>query len=377
MRIGLIVYGLDRPLTGIARYTLELARAMSALTPRPEVVLLGAGDLGPLENQTAFPYVPLPGCRLLPGLMTFGNVVIPSVARRLGLDLIHDPSGVTPLLFSFGEFRSVVTVHDVFAWSCPGNSTLLDQIIYRQWLPRVLPKMSAVITVSQQSRQDIQQYLAPPADRVKIIPYGVTPLFRPLPRTQVKKHLETEFNISDPYILYVGALTVRKNIKRALEAFALISDQMPSLRFILVGPRSWKQSPVEEIIERLDIGDKILLTGPLTDKDLPALYNGAELFIFPSLYEGFGLPVLEAMACGTPVLTSNLSSLPEVTGDAAKLVDPIDVNAIAQAMTQVLQNPALAATMREKGLRRAQQFTWERTATQTLALYKKVLDLRD
>ena len=138
MRIGLIVYGLDRSLTGIGRYTLELVRAMAKLTPRPEIVLLAAGGLGPLANETSFPSVRLPGCRLLPSLMTLGQLLMPALARRLGLDVIHDPTGVTPLALSFGQFKRVVTVHDVFAWSLPGYSSLLDTLIYRQWLPRIL-----------------------------------------------------------------------------------------------------------------------------------------------------------------------------------------------------------------------------------------------
>jgi glycosyltransferase involved in cell wall biosynthesis len=370
MRIGLIVYGLDRPLTGIGRYTLELARAMSALTPRPDIVLLRAGALGPLENETHFPEVQLPACALLPGLITLGNVVIPSVARRLGLDVIHDPTGVTPLLFGLGQFKSVVTIHDVFAWSCPGNSSLLDRLIYRQWLPRMAPKTNAIITVSEQSKKDIQQYLAPQRRDIKIIPYGVTDVFRPLPTEQVKRHLEKRFGLSTPYILYVGSLTRRKNIERALEAFALLRPTFPDLRFVLAGPRSFLQTPVEEIIGRLDIAEQILLTGPLTDKDLPALYNGAQLFVFPSLYEGFGLPVLEALSCGTPVITSTCSSLPEVAGEAAILVDPYDVNAIAVAMQQVLSEPKLAAEMVDAGLARAKQFSWERTAQETMAVYQ-------
>jgi glycosyltransferase involved in cell wall biosynthesis len=373
MRVGLVIYGLDRPLTGIGRYTLELARALSGLTPRPEVVLLCAGGIGPLAEDNEFQCVELPGCRLLPGLMTVGNVAILHAARRLGLNVVHDPTGVTPFGLGSGNARMVVTVHDVFAWSCPGTSSLLDTIIYRQWLPHFLPKVDAVITVSEQSRQDIRRYLAPPAEYMSIIPYGVTARFRPQSREQARQHIQQRFGLDGPYVLFVGALTIRKNVERALEAFAIVRKSFTDLRFVLAGPRTWKQTPIEAIVDRLSIGDSVHMTGSLTDADLPALYNEAELFVFPSLYEGFGLPVLEAMACGTPVLTSNVSSLPEVAGDAAILIDPHDVHAIASGMRRALEDSALRADLRAKGLARASQFTWDRAARETIAVYEHVL----
>jgi len=143
---------------------------------------------------------------------------------------------------------------------------------------------------------------------------------------------------------------------------------------VIVGaPNFWKSSPVAESVEKLGLKSCVHFTGYIPEGDLPALYNGADLFVFPSLYEGFGLPVLEAMACGTPVITSNTSSLPEVAGDAALLVDPYDVDAIAEAMRRVLTDLNLAGELRVKGLARASEFSWERTARETLAVYEKVL----
>ncbi len=371
MKIGLLTYGLDRPLTGIGRYTLELARALAVLRDGPEVTLLAAGGAGPLASKKGLRYASLPGCRLLPGLLTFGALLIPWVARRLGLDVIHDPTGITPFLFGTDGARAVVTVHDVFAWSFPGTSSLLDTLIYRYWLPHHLPRTDAVITVSHRSALDIQQYLGLSARSLRIVPYGVDGRFHPLPDGQVRPYLRERFGLSDPYVLYVGALTIRKNVERALEAFAAIVRHLPSLRFVLVGPRAWKQTPVEAIVRRLEIADKVIATGPLGDADLPAIYSGAALFLFPSLYEGFGLPPLEAMACGTPVVCSNTSSLPEVVGDAAIMVDPYDVEGLAEAMALVLADTDLQAELRTKGLERAGQFTWERTARETVAVYRE------
>jgi glycosyltransferase involved in cell wall biosynthesis len=189
----------------------------------------------------------------------------------------------------------------------------------------------------------------------------------------VRDRLRRRFGLNEPYILYVGALTLRKNIARALEAFAELNSSHPGLCFVLAGPSTWKKTPIASLLERLGITERVLLTGPLTDDDLPALYNGADLFVFPSLYEGFGLPPLEAMACGTPVVTSNASSLPEVVGDAAITVDPYDVDALSGAMRRVLTDPCLRDEMRQKGLARASGFTWERTARETVSVYRQVL----
>jgi glycosyltransferase involved in cell wall biosynthesis len=374
MRLGLITYGLDRPLTGIGRYTVELARALVRTDPRLDLTLLTAGKsgAGPLANEKSIRRALLPGCRLLPALVMLGNGIIPLTAHRLGLDVVHDPTSVTPFLFGADGARTIVTVHDVFAWSCPGTSTLLDTLIYRYWLPRLLPRVGAVITVSECSRRDIQHYLGLPSHLLHVIPYGVATRFHPLPSEKIRMHLQKRFGLSTPYILYVGALTIRKNIERALQAFALINQQFPQLCFVLAGPHIWKKTPVEPVIQRLGIADKILLTGPLTDADLPALYNGATLFVFPSLYEGFGMPPLEAMACGTPVITSNTSALPEVVGDATIMVDPYDVEKLAEEMRRVLADPALQGEMREKGLARARRFTWERTTKETVAVYREI-----
>lgn len=372
-RVGLIVYGLDRPLMGIGRYTLELARALVALDSRPEVVLLTAGSPGPLASDVRFQVAPLPGCRLLPGLMTLGNLWLPIVARRLALEVVHDPTGITPFLFGAAQAQMVVTVHDVFPWSCPGMSTRLDTMIYRYWLPNVLsPGRQTIITDSEQSRRDLQRYLHITPERLQVVPLGIAPHFIPASKEvvdQVRRH----FGLVGRYLLFVGAFNPRKNLARCLQAFARLRDTFPEAQFVLAGPRASPSGSLGLLIQQLDIAERLVFTGPVAEADLPALYAGAEALIFPSLCEGFGLPPLEAMACGTPVITSPLASLPEVAGDAALMVDPYSVEAIAEAMQGILQDQALAANLRARGLSRAAQFTWEYTARTTLEVYRAAL----
>lgn len=358
MRLGLITYGLDRAPGGIARYTVELARALQKLPDAPDIILLTAGSAGPLAD---FPQVSLPGCRLLPGLLTLGQFHIPRLARQLGLDVVHDPIGVTPFAFGAGGARTVVTVHDVIPLSFPGVSTRLDSLIYRHWLPRVLPKADLVLTDSDASRADIARYLG--VSNVQICYPGVSQHYAPV---EDLESVRQKYGLPPRYILYIGSLEVRKNLQRLLTAFASVRDAGLPHQLVVVGAAKWRTSPIFHTVETLGLQKEVIFTGFAADADLPALYSGADLFIFPSLYEGFGLPPLEAMACGTPVITSNVSSLPEVVGGAAITVDPNDTSAIAKAILHILNDADTAEQLRQRGFQRAAQFSWTRTAREYL-----------
>jgi len=374
MRLGLLTYGLDRPLSGIARYTVELVRALARVEPAPEMFLLTAGEPAVLGSANGYTRLPLRGCRLLPALITLGNVLIPYASRRARLQVIHDPTGVTPFLFGAGEARIVVTIHDVFVYSCPGTNTLLDTLIYRYWLPRLLPRVDAVITVSQTSKGDIIRYLRVSTAKIHVIAEGVGTAYRHLPAEEVSK-IKTRYSLPERFILFVGSLEKRKNLLRLLEAYNRLSAWSGRWHLVIVGARNfWKSTPVTQTVEKLNLRSCVQFTGYIAEDDLPALYNAADLFVFPSLYEGFGLPPLEAMACGTPVVCSNAASLPEVVGDAAIMVDPYDVEGLAEAMLRVLTDASLREELRERGLERAKQFTWEHTARETLKVYQEVLN---
>jgi glycosyltransferase involved in cell wall biosynthesis len=302
-------------------------------------------------------------------LMTVGQAEIAWAARRHRLDIVHDPTGVSPLLLTPG--RRVATIHDVIPLISPAASTTLDRLIYQHWLPRIARRLDAILTVSACSRHDIVRLLGVDPTRVHVVPNAVGPAFAPTPREQVEAVVRRH-GISAPYILYVGSVEARKNLSRLLDAYATLRAQDSSRQLVIVGAAGWKSSPVYATVERLGLGRSVLFTGYIPDADLPALYGGADLFVFPSLYEGCGLPVLEAMACGTPVVTSNTSSLPEVAGDAALQCDPEDVPALAQAMHDLLRDPARQHDLRERGRAWAQTFSWERTATETLQVYQQL-----
>ncbi len=372
MRVGLVAYGLERPIGGITRYTLDLFHALSSPHLAHEITVLplatsqrGMETLGMAERGGG-----LQGCRLLPGLVVLGAVQIPRIAHRLDLDVLHDPTGVTPFLLGTGPAAAVVTVHDVFAWSIPGYSTLADRLIYRHWLPHLLPRVDTVITISETSKADLIRYLHLDPARIRVIYRCVSDSYRIAPHEIVEK-VKAKYRLPNKYLLFVGSTEKRKNLPRLLQAYGILTQRGNPPPLVVVGAPRFAHS--SSLVADLGLQDRVIFTGYIPDADLPAIYSGATLFLFPSLYEGFGLPPLEAMACGTPVVCSNTSSLPEVVGDAAVMVDPYDVPAMADGIERVLGDPDLQEELRRRGLERAAQFTWERAARQTVEVYRKVL----
>jgi glycosyltransferase involved in cell wall biosynthesis len=373
MRVGLLVYALDRPLTGIGRYTTELVRALLALPDCPEIVLLMSGGPGPLAAFN-LPQVRLPGARLLPGLLTLGNLYIPYLAHRHKLDVVHDLSGITPFVLGAGRAKRVTTLYDLIPLAFPGLSTRLDSLIYRRWLPFTLPRVDGVVTISEASRADLQRFMKVAPEKVWNVSGGVGPQYQPASAERIAR-VRQQHSIGDaPYFLFVGSVQERKNVRRSLLAFAELCKRGLPHHFVIVGAKQWKYEEILNTLTSLEVKDRIHFTGYVDEADLPALYTGAAAFVFPSLYEGFGLPVLESLACGTPAVTSTVSSLPEVAGDAAPMVDPLDVDALADALYRLATDVTLHAALRQKGLAHVRQFTWAQTAQRVLTAYRAVLD---
>ena len=367
--IGLIAYALDRKPSGIGQYTLRLMEALSSSGCEPLILQSGGWpeNFRPGSHQT----IPLPGTALLPLLLSLGQLQIGWHTRRMGLKLVHDPTGTIPL--GFCPAKRVTTICDTIPLVFPEVSSVLERLIYQLWLPLVVKKMDALITISQHSKSDLQKHLKVPTEKINVTPLSAGNKFRVLPRSEIETSL-VRVGVERTYILSVGSVEPRKNLLRLLDAYHLLLKWSKRWRLVIVGaPNYWKSSPVVAKVERMGLQDQVQFTGYIPDEDLPALFNGADLFCFPSLYEGFGLPVLEAMACGTPVVTSNGSSLPEVAGEAAILVNPNNINEITSAMQRVLEDPELANDLRQRGLEQAAQFTWEKTAHETIAVYEKVL----
>jgi glycosyltransferase involved in cell wall biosynthesis len=264
----------------------------------------------------------------------------------------------------------VVVVHDVSFARFPHLFPTALGLRLRALVPRSLRRAAHVLTISEFSKSEIVECFGIDPSRITVTPLAAGPEFHPAGELEQDGGEVTALGVSEPYVLAVGNLQPRKNLLRLLAAYALLRDRGErDHRLVLVGQRGSYGGEIEMAIARLRLTEHVVLTGYVSDAQLVALYRGASLFVYPSLYEGFGLPIVEAMACGTPVVTSNLASMPEVAGDAALLADPTSVDTLADAMSRVLSDSTLRARMRTDGLRRSAQFSWSRTAQQTLAVY--------
>ncbi|CCF83155.1 Glycosyltransferase [Nitrolancea hollandica Lb] len=371
-RLGLLAYGLDRPASGIGRFTIELAQALARFPDELAIMLLTPFSGSPAGLDRLYPSVRLRG-RLLPSLMSAGPPQIAAIARRAGLRVVHDPFGVSPFLVPhrIAPFARVVTIHDMVPFIYPETHARLTNWLFRHYIPRTLRFVDQVVTVSEASRRDIQRYYGMPASKIRVIPNGVSPAFTPVPPTAVAGVLR-RYAVPQSYILTVGALQARKNLETLFAAYRVLRCKGLPHRLVVTGRKAWKAAGIFTSLQQLGLEEDVILTGYVADEDLPALYSGAAAFAFPSLYEGFGLPPLEAMACGTPVVTSNRSSLPEVVGTAGLTVEPSDVRGFASALERLLTDAALHEACRERGLARASRFTWDAAAAEYLDLYRSL-----
>lgn len=297
---------------------------------------------------------------------------IPWRALRGRVDLIHSPA------FSGALCRTqplVLTVHDLLytrhpEWLPTGRA----RWYWGTWIPFTARHASAVIAPSEATKGDLIALAGVSADRVTVVPHAIDPLFSQRPSNEVIRTYRERHGLTDPYVLYVGAIDRRKDWQGLLKAFAQLRRAYPSFRLVIAGHVSGQRSDLTETIRIADVESAVVLAGHVPDQDLPALYAGAALFVYPSWWEGFGLPPLEAMAMGVPVIAYKIASLPEVIGDAGILLDaPYAHEALAEGMEHLIANEALRSELVERGLRRAATFSWERAADQTMTVYARCM----
>ena len=382
MRIAYDATAMPRLMAGAAVYTYELARALATVDRDHEYVIFARGrhfdDLpamrpGPPAGP-AYRTGRRAGVRVLkvraPSRLLrllWEQTVLPLRLRHLRIDVLHSPHHTTPLVPS--GCRRVVTFHDLTFFLLPERYPTTRRL-YFQTMTRLSARVAdAVIVPSEAVRADVMRILGLPPERVFAIPEAAGPAFHPQDAAAVEA-VRRRYGLDGPFILSVGSLEPGKNRERLLEAFARLRARGLEHTLVVAGQRAWRYEGEEPLAQRLGLADSVRFLGHVPQADLPALYSAADLFAFPSLYEGFGLPALEAMACGAPVVASNVSAVPEVVGDAALQVPPLDVEALADAMERLLRDEPLRANLRERGLKRAAGFSWEDTARRTAEVYK-------
>jgi len=290
----------------------------------------------------------------------------PWQAWRQEIHLLHSMAFVTPLVTSCPV---VLTVYDLSFMHYPEQFPFGQRWYLTSQTNRSCQKASRIITISESSRQDVHRFFNIPLAKIDVVYPGVDPIYRPYAAAEVET-FKAENGLGR-FILHVGTLQPRKNILTLLQAFAQLAE--PDLDLVLIGGKGWLFTDIFASAQALGLEDQVHFAGYVPDDLLPLWYNAAACLVFPSLYEGFGLPVVEAMACGTPVVASNSSSIPEAVGEAGLLFEPQQVEACADRITAVLHDPQLSAKMRRLGLEQAGQFSWERAGLETAAVYQRAL----
>lgn len=379
MRIGINTYFFKFPASGSGQYLLHLLQALAEVDQENEYILLGSQPISEKINlPRTFQHIVTP----VPGLarrnasienLIWEQFTSPSAARKAGIDLLHVPYFAPPY---FPRTPGVITIHDIIPLRLPQYRTDPKMRAYLQLITRAAHKATKIITVSQHAKKDILDALNVPAERIRVIYEAAGAEYRPISDLTVLSKVRARYRLHGRYILYLGGLDQRKNVPQLVRAFAQLYHQLedPDLQLLIAGnPDKLNGSLFPDprpVAADLGITDRIIYRF-IEEEDKPAIYSGASVFVFPSLYEGFGLTPLEAMSCGTPVICSNRTSLPEVVGDAAMSFDPDDVREMVQDMQSVLTNNELHADLRARSLKRAAQFNWRKTAIETIDVYQE------
>ena len=344
------------PGAGIGVYTSRMLEALRRQAPQATFNVWVPASLGERD----------PSWRELPSFRFVGRHLVWPGRLRPGPNALYwGPAGSTPLRPP--PMPSVITVHDLAIYREPAWFPRGQWLSVKVVVPRSIRKAQRVIAVSASTAADVQSLFSVEAERIDVVPEGVSPAFAPLPREELEA-ARRRLNLPDRFILFVGTIEPRKNVGTLLDAWARLADRPP---LVLAGGWGWRSQELRSRLERRS--QEVVCLGPVASRCLPPLYNLATCLVHPSWFEGFGLTPLEAMACGTPVISSNTSSMPEVVGDAACLVSPADVEGWTAALERVLGDPELRASMRAQGLERARGFTWERAAERTLATFAAAL----
>lgn len=346
MRIALDGMPLAAPLTGVGHYTAELARNLPVLAPSDSFTFIAPGGL--LKRR-------------------WWSLGLPLHLLRNSFDLFHGTNYEIPF---WSRHPTVVTIHDLslLLHSEAHSDDLVSRARWR--LPWMAKRASKIITPSNSIKTELCEALKIHPDKVVVTPEAPRPVFKKRKDPELLRRL----GIERDFILFVGTIEPRKNLRRLVEAFArMLRGTSLSPQLVIAGGQGWMMDDFVSFINEKGVADRVCLTGYLEDEDLCALYSTCSAFIYPSLYEGFGLPLLEAMACGAPVITSRTPALLETAGSAARLVDPRDIEDIAQAMTELLSDLRAREHYAELGKAHVQKFSWEQTVQKTLAVYRELL----
>jgi len=372
-RIGVdaILFGTAQAV-GIGRYTEELIRNIVELDTENKyhVILSSASSPGfPIYA----PNLSKTGVNI-PHYSYSEQFKYPSIIKNMDLDLIHYTNFNSPIFFN--HVPSVVTIHDLTLWFFPGREqrSWFRRLIYRLVIKKTCQNAKQIIAITKKTKEDIVNILGINKDKITVVYEAVSKNFKVIKNQEKINKIKHKFGITKTCAVYVGQWREHKNVIRMIRAFSLLRRRYNiDCQLVMVGKIDNKYPQVQKTVKELNLGDDIIFTGYIPDSDLPYIYNGAQFFVWPSLYEGFGLPPLEAMACGVPVISSDASCMPEVLGEAAHYFDPLNVEAMAKIMADVAKSYSLRRELKLKGLRQVKKYSFRKSAKETLKVYDKVL----
>jgi glycosyltransferase involved in cell wall biosynthesis len=365
MRIGIDARLVYYNQAGIGQYILQLTKALASICDLDEFILLQSRkDKTTVTGHPQFKRISL----WTPSHHRLEQWSLRIEIARLGLDLLHSPDFIPPL---HRNCRSVITIHDLAFLLYPHFLTKESARYYSQ-IDQAVRSTDHIIAVSHATKQDTVRLLGVPERKIAVIHEAANPIYRQIDQQEAKRQVADSYGVDGDYILFVSTIEPRKNLLTLLQAYRqLLDDYKRGEKLVLAGAKGWLSEEVFATMERLKLENDILFLGRVPSEALLYLYNAARLLVHPSFYEGFGLPPLEAMTCGTPVIVSNVSALPEVVGDAGLLIDPNDVDELAVTMWRVLTDSRLRQCMISKGLKQAALFSWERAARETMEVYHR------
>ncbi len=374
MKIVIDARSVDIRQSGVGNHVTQLIRGLKTIDGRNQYGLMVTR--GQLKNApTFFDQFEVYQAPFSNENHIFGDpwefFLLPKELRKRGVNLFHGPAFMAPPFHK--GFKSVSTIHDLVAFHHPHTIPTKYAYYMRFLIHLMIRRADAIITVSEFIRHEIIQQFKVDEGRIFAVPNSVSDHFRPVDDNERINALKLKYGIKKRYFLHVGNIEPRKNLVNLFRACDRIWDKLHNdFQLVVVGKRGWLYSEIFDTLKKAEFSSNVVFTGYVSDDDMPVLYSGADFFIFPSVYEGFGLPILEAMRCGVPVITSRVASLPEVAGEAALYVNPHNPDDIAEKMMTLAYDDTLKEALREKGFHQARNFSWEKTARKTLDVYEMV-----
>lgn len=354
MKIGIDCQSTTGPTSGLGQYTRKLIEWLPQIDPQNDYHFFRCWKNFGGKTYDRF---------------LWENCVLPLKTLRQKIDVLHVPAFAMPFVRGAAR-RTVVTVHDLIGIIFPEHLSLPSRFYWSKWLPSVNRNADRLIVDSECTKKDVVRYMQFDPEKVRVVPLAVDEKFTSQKKGREIEEVCSKYSIQQPFLFFLGNVEPRKNLPRLIRAFRrLKSEQRIEHHLVIGGSRSWHYPELAESCKESGVMESIKFIDYVEENDLAPLYRASELFIFPSLYEGFGLPILEAMACGVPVIASNVSSIPEVGGDAVYYVNPYNEEEIARAIHEVLRDRGIREELQRKGFEQARQFSWKRTAEETRRVF--------